>query len=223
MDLTYLLAAHKPNTKELLKFGFKKNRNMYTLHRELEGALEARFKLTGKNFSVQVFDLNEGEAYLPFELDAADGNFVRGIRNQVDKLIHEIVTQCCSSLCLRDQVLDYAKEQFGTEPAYPWPEYPQYCTLKVKATGKWYGIIMNVTYKVLGLGEEGNLDVMNVKLPPERVEELVDGKQFLPAYHMNKKYWLTILLNGQVTLAKVKKLVAESYATVTGKKKTAKR
>jgi hypothetical protein len=37
------------------------------LHRELEGALEARFKLTGKNFSVQVFDLNEGEEYLPFD------------------------------------------------------------------------------------------------------------------------------------------------------------
>jgi hypothetical protein len=56
MDLTYLLAAHKPEAKALLKFGFKKSRNTYTLHRELEGALEARFKLTGKNFSVQVFD-----------------------------------------------------------------------------------------------------------------------------------------------------------------------
>jgi predicted DNA-binding protein (MmcQ/YjbR family) len=39
---------------------------------------------------------------------------------------------------------------------------------------------------------------------------------------MNKKYWLTILLNGQVSLAKVKKLVSESYATVTGKKKATK-
>jgi predicted DNA-binding protein (MmcQ/YjbR family) len=220
MDLSELLAHYQPEPRALRKFGFRKSKGVYTWTKELSGALEARFTLTGKNFAVQVFDQAEGEAYLPFELPGAEGNFVQGVREQVDQLVQEIITQCCSCQGQREQVLAYVRRAYGTEPEYPWPEYPQHCTLKVPDTGKWYGIVMEVAAKLLGLPQAGNVDILNVKLPPDQVTELCDRKQFFPAYHMHKKYWLTVLLDGSVPLARVEELLAASYALVAKKRST---
>src|SRR5574344_1400175 len=95
MDLSGLLAQYQPEAKALRKFGFRKNKGVYTWTKDLASALEARFTLTEKKFAVQVLDPAEGEAYLPLELPGAEGNFVQGIREQVDQLVQEIVNQCC--------------------------------------------------------------------------------------------------------------------------------
>ena len=36
---------------------------------------------------------------------------------------------------------------------------------------------------------------MNIKLLPEKITELLKRKGFYPAYHMNKKNWITIILD----------------------------
>lgn len=222
MDLSGLLAQYQPEAKALRKFGFRKSKGVYTWTKALAGALEARFTLTEKKFSVQVLDPAEGEAYLPFELPGAEGNFVQGIREQVDQLVQEILTKCCTCQRQREQILAYVQQKYGTEPWYPWPEYPGHCPLKIPETGKWYGIVMTVTARQLGLPQPGNLDILNVKLPPDQVTELCDRKQFFPAYHMHKKYWLTVLLDGSVPLIRVEELLAASYALV-AKKRSKKR
>ena len=219
MDLGRMLAHYQLDTKAARKFGFRKNKGIYTWKRELTGALEARFQLSERIFSVQVYDPVEEEEYLPFELDTADGNFVQGIREQVEELVQEILTKCCSCKRQREQLLTYVQEQYGTLPWYPWPEYPEHCPLRVQATGKWYGIVMTIPAQLLGVKQPGNLDILNVKLPPDQVESLCDRLRFFPAYHMNKKYWLTVVLDGTVPLAQVQQLLAESYDLVTSKKK----
>ncbi len=37
------------------------------------------------------------------------------------------------------------------------------------------------------------------------------SKGFLPAYHMNKEHWITILLDGSVEREKIKQLIDLSY------------
>ena len=53
-------------------------------------------------------------------------------------------------------------------------------------------------------------DVMNVKASPVLIDDLLHEEAFLPAYHMNKKYWVSIRLE-LVTEAAVKKLLDESW------------
>lgn len=218
MDLSRMLAHYQPEAAALRKLGFRKKQGVYTWKKALTGALEARFTLTEKNFAVQVFDPVEDEAYLPFEQDGAEGNFVQGIREQVDRLVQEIITQCCTCQRQREQILAYVQQEYGTDPWYPWPEYPEHCPLKVPETGKWYGIVMEIPARLLNLPQPGNVDILNVKLPPDQVEALCDRQQFFLAYHMNKKYWLTVLLDGSVPLARVEQLLAASYTLVTKKR-----
>jgi predicted DNA-binding protein (MmcQ/YjbR family) len=43
----------------------------------------------------------------------------------------------------------------------------------------------------------------------------MDGPRFLPAYHMNKKTWTTIVLDGAVGAAELQKLLSESRKLAT--------
>ena len=55
---------------------------------------------------------------------------------------------------------------------------------------------------------------MNIKLRPAKIEQLVDRQHFYPAYHMNKKHWLTVMLQKDADISLVQELLAESYQLV---------
>ena len=70
----------------------------------------------------------------------------------------------------------------------------------------------------LGLKEEGTVDIINVKCEPDMVGLLTQTYGFLPGYHMNKKYWITMLLDGSVSEAKILDFLDMSYDLIDGKK-----
>ena len=113
----------------------------------------------------------------------------------------------------RKLLLDYVKEKYGTIPEEPW-EDNNHATIKTSNSKKWYGIFMYIPYKTLGLDKSGKIDVLNVKLNPELIQSLIDKKHFFPAYHMNKKYWITILLDSDMDMDLVKSLIDESFKLV---------
>ena len=43
------------------------------------------------------------------------------------------------------------------------------------------------------------------------INDLVDGEKFFKGYHMNKKHWLTIRLDGSVSATEICNLVDISY------------
>jgi len=60
----------------------------------------------------------------------------------------------------------------------------------------------------------------NVKCDPEKAIELREEFScVIPGYHMNKKHWNTILVDGSVPLKKIKEWIDHSYKLVSGKKK----
>mgnify|MGYP000563965475 CR=1 FL=1 len=72
--------------------------------------------------------------------------------------------------------------------------------------------------KKLGLEENGNIDILNVKCDPELVGMLIQTYGFLPGYHMDKRHWLTILLDGSVSEAKTLDFLDMSYDLIDGGK-----
>ena len=73
---------------------------------------------------------------------------------------------------------------------------------------------MTIPYKSLGIEKAGKVDVLNIKLPPAKIEQLVDRQYFYPAHHMNKKHWLTVMLQKDADISLVQELLAESYQLV---------
>jgi len=77
-------------------------------------------------------------------------------------------------------------------------------------------------YKVLGkmfalLSPDEVPASMNLKCDPERALDLRDQyESILPGYHMNKKHWNTLILNGSLPSPLIKELIDHSYELVVG-------
>lgn len=113
---------------------------------------------------------------------------------------------------LRKAIFEYAKEKYAVEPDFPWGGMPESGVLRHKENKKWFALVMEVKKKHLGLGSsEKTIDVINLKCEPAAVGFLLDRAGFLPAYHMNKKHWITILLDGSVPLEDIRTFIDVSY------------
>ncbi len=118
--------------------------------------------------------------------------------------------------CLkREEIYEYVKKQYGTVPEYLWKESPESAVLRHK-NGKWYAVIMQVEKSRLGLEGDTKVDIIDVKCDPDMVGLLTQTYGFLPGYHMNKKYWITMLLDGTVSEAKILDFLDMSYDLIDG-------
>lgn len=119
--------------------------------------------------------------------------------------------------CLkREEIFEYVKKQYGTVPEYLWKESPESAVLRHK-NGKWYAVLMQVEKSRLGLEGDTKVDILDVKCDPDMVGLLTQTYGFLPGYHMNKKYWITMLLDGTVSEAKILDFLDMSYDLIDGK------
>lgn len=61
----------------------------------------------------------------------------------------------------------------------------------------------------------------NVKCNPEQAIDLREQYPMavLPGYHMNKKHWNTVIINGNLSLAQLQQFIDQSYALVAKKAK----
>lgn len=218
--LYHLLEQYDIDCKRAIAYGFSRTEAGLELKKELPGVgLYAVFVIAGKSFEVNVFDADTDEEYLLFNvLDNITG-FVTGIREQVDDLVQEIKEKCLLNSNMKLRLMEYCERKFGTEPEAPWEDSPDAYTFKTAKRNKWYALFMTIPYKSLGLVAKGTLDVVNIKLPPEKVLGLIDRVHFYPAYHMNKKHWITIVLDKEVDEPLVQQLLEESYGLVEKLKK----
>lgn len=202
------------NSKLAIAYGFSKVGDYYILQSGIDVEnFNAIVKIGKYSFEVNVIELPFNEEYILFNVLDSKGKFVSKIRKNVNELIEDIVKSCFKSLDYRKLLLEYVKEKYGTTPEEPW-EDNNHATIKTSNSKKWYGIFMSIPYKTLGLDKSGKIDVLNVKLNPELIESLIDKKHFFPAYHMNKKYWITILLDSDMDMDLIKSLIDESFKLV---------
>ena len=101
----------------------------------------------------------------------------------------------------RGAILAYVREKFGTEPEYPWARYPHYA----------------VPPDRLGLAGDGPVEIINLKSDGV-LDLLISGTPgILPAYHMDKRHWVSILLDGGITPEELFALIDESHALTGGR------
>ena len=111
----------------------------------------------------------------------------------------------------RSAILEYAKEFYGTEPEYLWQSAPNYAVLRHFENKKWYAIIMDIPRSRLGLEGSDIIDILDIKCEPQLLGSMLKKEGCHPAYHMSKSKWLTVRLDGSVTLDEIIGLLNMSY------------
>ena len=109
------------------------------------------------------------------------------------------------------ELTDYIFEAFSVEPDYPFPRDDVTCVFRHTDNRKWFGIMMKIPYRTLGMNRDGETDIVNVKCDPMLMGSLRGKPGFLPAYHMNKDKWITILLDGSAGREEITALMDMSF------------
>ena len=112
---------------------------------------------------------------------------------------------------IKEQILAYAKKTYKTVPDAPFRTAPTYLVLRHADTRKWYALFMDVPREKLGLTGNEYVDILNIKCDPVLSGSLRMDKGFLPAYHMHRDSWITILLDDTVPAKDIFSLLDMSY------------
>jgi len=126
-------------------------------------------------------------------------------------------------LSAREKVYRYVKRKYGSEPEHLWKRFPDYAVFRHEDNRKWYGIIMDVPRRNLGLPGEGRADILNVKLDDLLLADLlVQQAGYFRGYHISRGNWISILLDGTVPMGEIRDLIDASFrATASSKRKQA--
>ena len=217
MDYSYIFRSAKIKIDSLKAAGFSKSDDSsYFLRLPVSnGDFYADFALSpaSQSLVVQLFDSSTGEKYPLFDMPRSQGAFVASLREEVQKLVDKLKSSCFEVHALKDEYVAWIKSRFSAFPDFPWPDTPDYCVFRCP-NEKWFVLVMKVKYRQLGLTGEEEVWVVNMKAPSDKIPELIDKASVFPAWHMNKKHWITVLLTAATDFEKLCQLTEISYELV---------
>lgn len=108
-------------------------------------------------------------------------------------------------------VLKYVLDKYGVQPDYPWDNLKDAGVLRHSENRKWFGLIMSVSRDKVGLKGGGTVDVLNLKCDPITGGSAKLNKGVIPAYHMSKSNWISVILDGSVDRELAEMLIDISF------------
>ena len=201
--------------EQLNDFGFKEEAEKLIYQKEiLDGSFLIEIVFIDSQFLVEVYDLEFGEIYSLFSVDSAVGETVQNVREYVEKLLSSILGLDDESGKISSEVIDYCNK-YGGNHVNPFKKHPDILAL-VNEKNKWYALFSDVDYNKLNKNTDitTKVKILNVKYPTNNILDSIDNKNIFPAYHMNKKHWISIVLDKNIKLETIKELIDISYSLV---------
>ncbi len=198
----------------------------------MNGQFRAAITITADGkVSGRLFDLESGAEYSALHVERASGAFVHSVRAAYLALLADISEKCFTDLRFiyeqSNRLAAWIKETFGETPDNPFQK-AEAAVFRHAANRKWYGLIMAIprerlTKAPVGKKEAENeadktpVEIINLKAVPENISELLKIPGIYPCYHMNKKNWVSVLLDGTVSDDLLKELLLKSRELSAGK------
>ncbi len=224
IDLEHLFRYKIPDSAALLANGFVYSDGSYRKDVSImQEQFVAQLSVTDAGaVQFKVCEAETGEEYVLVHAAGAEGGFIGDVRSACEQVLTDLSNTCFHTEHLKAEqakrIAAFIRESYGVEPEYLWERYPDYAAFRVKETKKWFAVIMAVDRAKLGLPGRGTIEIMDLKDIPERVAQHIGEHVFLNAYHMNKKHWYTLCLDGQVPDEEIHALIRISYELAAGKK-----
>jgi len=211
------------NFNKLIDYGFILENDVYKLSKDfMDGfnailTIDKEGKVTGK-----VYELSLNEEYTTFRIQNQTGSFVNDVRDEYIKFLENIRDNISKEKYFiysqSNRIADYIINNYNQVLDFPWEKYSGYGVFKNKENDKWFGLIFNIDINKLDKKRHGEVEGINLKLDSEEIINLLQRDGFYPAYHMNKKYWITVILNDTIKDEEIFSLIEESYSYTISKK-----
>jgi len=216
MDIDNLLNKVKFNLKLLDEYGFIKENDKYIYSDYImNGDFRVDITIYNNKLTSKVFDSNTNYEYYSVYIKDNVGEFVGKVREEYYNLIKNIVDNCSSKELFNNnqtnRLATYIILKYKSKPEFLWDKTPDCAVFRHKENNKWFGIIMQVDRYKLDNRLHQEVEVLNIKLDPSLIEKLLNVNGFYKAYHMNGKYWISIILDETITDKVITELIDKSF------------
>ncbi len=222
MELMFnlIFLRKKLSIPKLLQYGFQCEGDRFIFDTEiLEGefVLSLTFDEKGQ-VDTNLIEKETGETYVVYKT-SSQGAFVGEVRTAISEVLEDIAVKCFEPSIFKEtqtlQLIDYISSEYGDALEFLWEKLPECAIWRRKDTKKWYATVMTLEKRKLGIPSDGKVEIIDLRARPERIEELLQREGFYPGWHMNKKHWFTLIMDGSVSNEEVYQLVEQSYALAT--------
>lgn len=206
----------KVNVKKLVPFGFKEEQGSYIYHADLIcGQMKLTVKITDEKIYTTVIDNATDDEYVLHLVREAVGSFVGKVREEYDSVLNSIAEMCFDTEVFKSdyakRLIEYVRNTYGDELEFLWQKFPDNAIWRRKDINKWYAALLTVSKEKLSFKGYELIEIIDLRGTSEEIEEIVDNVRYFPGYHMNKKHWYTIVLDGSVSFEEICERIDKSY------------
>ena len=197
-----IFKSYQFNKEKARDYGFVENGEVWTYSCQiLQGDFFMTVSITPDNVSFQVFDQETGDLYPQVHMESMRGSFVASIREACLEILYQIRKACFDVqdfICPQTKrIMTQVQEKYGNQLEYLWEKSPDTAVLRHEGNQKWYAVLMRIPWDKLEKGREGLVEAVNLK--HDQVADLLSKKGIYPAFHMNKRYWISLTLDDSLS------------------------
>ena len=201
--------------KKLEDYGFKKFDKIYKYSKVFMDNFKAEIIIDENKVSGKIYDLSIEEEYINFRIENGVGEFVSKVREEYKNILKDIVENCTEKFYFitkqANRITKLIINMYNDKPEFAWEKFPGYGIFRNPNNEKWYSLIMNIDKSKIDKKCTGEVEIINVKVDEELIPSLLKRKGFYPSYHMNKKNWITIVLDNTLSDDEIMKYVSMSH------------
>ena len=214
-----LFSHYSIDEKKLLAYGFEPQGHTLVYTQDL-AAENFRIVITyDRALSGKIIDLAFGEEYVNFRMESATG-YSAEVRNKFEALLLDIRDKCCKNQFFQSEqarrINEFIYETYDVMPEFLWPNIPSYAAFRKKQGGKWFAVIGSVPRRKVDPASLSaqDVEVINVKVDKEQINALLALDGIYPAFHMNKKCWVSIIFDDTLADTDIQRMISESYESL---------
>ena len=221
---TLVFEKSRMNAEKLQAFGFLETDEGYFISLPFhDGEFCAEITVC-RNGSVhgRVIETEMEEEYLPLRVASQTSAFVSTVRQEYYDLLCQIREAAFDDqLFVSPQANRIAQRiigEFGDSYDCPFERAKENVVFRVPGNQRWYGLVMRVERSKVAGGEDDTLtEIINLKADETEQEKLICESGIYPAWHMNKKKWISVLLDDTLKDERIFALIRESRQLVSGR------
>ena len=209
-----IFKSYQFNKEKARAYDFVENGEVWNYSCQiLQGDFSMTVSITPDNVSFQVFDQETGDLYPQVHMESMTGSFVASVREACLEILYQIRKACFDVqdfICPQTKrIMAQVQEKYGNQLEYLWEKSPDTAVLRHEDNQKWYAVLMKIPWDKLDKSREGLVEAVNIKY--DQVADLLSQKGIYPAFHMNKRYWLSLALDDSLQDEEVLELIERSW------------
>ena len=220
--LQQIFSNRRADPEKLKTYGFRETDGAYLYEQPiLDGAFTLRVRVCADGADACLIDAATDEPYTLFLVEDAQGSFIGEVRAAYCDALSAVAEACFAKTVFQsgysESVIEYARNTYGDELEFLWEKFPKNAILRRKDNRKWYAALLTISKSKLGAFPDEEIEVLDLRAAPEAIPDMVDGKRVFAGYHMNKKHWITLPLDGTLPAEEICAMLDTSYALAKGK------